>query len=79
MQHTGLYPRISQVIAPEGEGNALQIIDSDKPLSDSVLWPLLENYYQHQKINAWDDMPSYATNNRLIAEVYADLMIALFV
>jgi len=77
MQHTGLYPRISQVIAPEGEGNALQIIDSDKPLSDSVLWPLLENYYQHQKINAWDDMPSYATNNRLIAEVYADLMIAL--
>jgi len=75
MQHSGLYPRISQVIS--GDGKPFQIVDNDKALSDSVLWPLLENFYRHQKINAWDDMPSYATNNRLIAEVYADLIISV--
>jgi hypothetical protein len=72
-----LYPPQSQIISGEGAGSDLQLIDSSRTLSACVLWSLLENYYMRQKSNAWNDVPSYATNNRIIGETYAELVVAL--
>ncbi|MGE3726200.1 MAG: hypothetical protein AB7I41_11660 [Candidatus Sericytochromatia bacterium] len=53
-----------------------QLLEKDKRLSESKLWQMLENYYQHAGLDAWLQLPFYATSNAFIAEQYAELVVA---
>lgn len=53
-----------------------QLLEKDKRLSESKLWPMLENFYQKAGLEAWLQLPFYATSNAFIAEQYAELVVA---
>ncbi len=53
------------------------LIDEPKPLSQSMLWKIQEDYYANQGIDAWDhSVPFYITNSAFIAESYAEMIVA---
>lgn len=71
-------PAEQQVIPTEIEGQpTLQILEQNKRLSESLLWKILENYYDEAGMAAWEHVPFYITNNLVIAESYAELTCAL--
>lgn len=46
-------------------------------ISQSQLWKIQQDYYQSLGVSAWDDAtPYFITNSQVIAESYADLLIA---
>jgi hypothetical protein len=49
------------------------ILETDVPLSQSVIWRLQREYYHQRGLKAWsdDNVPQYITNNPFIAEIYA--------
>src|SRR5215472_18442474 len=51
-------------------------METDVSLSQSVFWRLQQDYYVQRGLKAWteDMVPSYITNNPLIAEIYAEVM-----
>ncbi|HZS27931.1 MAG TPA: SAM-dependent methyltransferase [Candidatus Angelobacter sp.] len=51
-------------------------METNVPLSNSVIWRLQQDYYAQRGLKAWteDMVPSYITNNLLIAEIYASIM-----
>jgi len=53
-----------------------QTMETDVSLSQSVIWRLQQDYYVQRGLKAWteDMVPSYITNNPLIAEIYAEVM-----
>lgn len=51
-------------------------LEKDKRLSESKLWTLLEKFYQQSGLDAWLQLPFYATSNAFIAELYAELVLA---
>jgi len=53
-----------------------QLLEKDKRLSESKLWILLEKFYQRAGLDAWLQLPFYATSNAFIAEQYAELVLA---
>jgi hypothetical protein len=52
-------------------------LDQDQRLSQSILWQLQRNYFQHQGIEAWSQgaVPHYITSNPFIAEAYARVVL----
>ncbi len=47
------------------------------PISQSPLWKIQEDYYRSHGISAWDEkVPYFVTNSVVIAETYADLLVA---
>ncbi len=52
------------------------VLESDVPLSSSVIWRLQREYYQQRGLKAWSDdsVPQYITNNPFIAEIYARII-----
>jgi tetratricopeptide (TPR) repeat protein len=56
------------------------ILEADVPLSQSLIWRLQRDYYAQRGLEAWsqDLVPSYITNNPLIAEIHAQ-MVAAFI
>lgn len=57
-------------------GSHTQILDSGKPLSQCLLWQMLEDYYTQLGISAWDSVPFYPTSNAFIGDTYASLVIS---
>ncbi len=53
-----------------------QLLEKDKRLSESKLWQLLEKFYRKAGLDAWLQLPFYATSNAFIAEQYAELVVA---
>lgn len=53
-----------------------RLIEKDKRLSESKLWALLEQFYRSAGLDAWLDLPFYATSNAFIADLYAELVVA---
>ncbi len=53
-----------------------QTMETNVPLSHSVIWRLQHDYYVQRGLKAWteDMVPSYITNNPLIAEIYAGIV-----
>jgi hypothetical protein len=53
-----------------------QVLETDVPLSQSVIWRLQQDFYARRGLKAWteDMVPSYITNNPFIAEVYAEIV-----
>lgn len=53
-------------------------LETDIPLSQSVIWRMQEDFYAQRGFKAWteDLVPSYITNNPFIAEIYAQIVTA---
>lgn len=51
-------------------------LETDIPLSQSVIWRLQRDFYAQRGLKAWteDMVPSYITNNPFIAEIYAQIV-----
>ncbi|HEV7675250.1 MAG TPA: SAM-dependent methyltransferase [Candidatus Angelobacter sp.] len=51
-------------------------LETDVPLSQSLLWRLQRDFYAQRGLKAWteDLVPSYITNNSFIAEIYAQIV-----
>jgi tetratricopeptide (TPR) repeat protein len=54
------------------------VLETDVPLSRSVIWRLQRDYYARCGLEAWteDMVPSYITNNPFIAEIHAGIVAA---
>ena len=52
------------------------ILESNQPLSQSLLWQLQRNYFAQQGVNAWKHgaVPHYITSNPFIANAYAKVV-----
>jgi len=52
------------------------LLESDVPLSRSVIWRLQRDFYVQRGLKAWteDMVPQFITNNPLIAEIYARIV-----
>jgi hypothetical protein len=57
-------------------GDGPVVLESDVPLSSSVIWRLQRDFYDQRGLKAWteDQVPSYITNNPFIAEIYARIV-----
>jgi tetratricopeptide (TPR) repeat protein len=57
-------------------GDGPVVLESDVPLSSSVIWRLQRDFYVQRGLKAWteDQVPSYITNNPFIAEIYARIV-----
>jgi Putative S-adenosyl-L-methionine-dependent methyltransferase len=57
-------------------GDGPVVLESDVPLSSSVIWGLQRDFYVQRGLKAWteDQVPSYITNNPFIAEIYARIV-----
>jgi len=51
-----------------------EVLETDKKLSECLIWQLMEDYYQ-QGVDAWQSVPFHATSNAYIAKSYAELVI----
>jgi hypothetical protein len=51
-------------------------LETDVPLSQSLLWRRQRDFYAQRGLKAWteDMVPSYITNNPFIAEIYAQIV-----
>src|SRR5215471_18021477 len=52
------------------------LLESDVPLSRSVIWRLQRDFYVQRGLKAWteDRVPEFITNNPFIAEIYARIV-----
>jgi hypothetical protein len=64
--------------APDGpaENREPTLLETDVPLSESLIWRLQRDFYALRGLKAWteDLVPSYITNNPFIAEIYAQIV-----
>jgi hypothetical protein len=64
--------------APSGPAENWEpaILETDVPLSQSLIWRLQREFYVQRGLKAWteDLVPSYITNNPFIAEIYAEIV-----
>src|SRR5258708_5991310 len=54
------------------------VLESDVPLSQSLIWRLQREFYIQRGLRAWieDMVPNFLTNNPFIAEIYARIVFA---
>lgn len=54
------------------------VIESDKRLSDSMLWPLTRRFYESKGPAAWSsgEIPFYVTSNPFVANSYAQVVLS---
>jgi hypothetical protein len=54
----------------------LKVLESDVPLSRSLIWRLQREFYACRSVLAWTDdkIPSFITSNPFIAEIYAGIV-----
>lgn len=52
------------------------VLETDVPLSQSLIWRLQRDFYVQRGLKVWteDLVPSYITNNPFIAEIYAQIV-----
>jgi hypothetical protein len=74
MKDTSTQPEQGSAVSAAKPGP--HILEAGLPLSQSVIWRLQENFYAQRGLKAWteDLVPSYITNNPLIAEMYAQIV-----
>lgn len=68
--------------APGGpaENQEPTLLETDVPLSQSLIWRLQRDFYAQRGLKAWNEdlVPSYITNNPFIAEIYAGIVAGFF-
>ena len=54
------------------------MLDTDVPLSKSVIWRMQREFYVQRGVKAWteDMIPQFITNNPFIAEIYARMVLS---
>ena len=54
------------------------VLETNVPLSQSVIWRLQRDYYVQRGLNAWsqDKVPAFITSNPFTAEIYARIVFA---
>src|SRR6185437_10089729 len=66
--------------APDGPAKKQEptLLETDVPLSQSVIWRLQRDFYSQRGLKAWNEdlVPSYITNNPFIAEIFAGIVAA---
>jgi hypothetical protein len=55
----------------------LQILDTDKRLSETSLWKIQEEYFEREGFSAWEVVPFYTTSRTPFCDLYVELAIAL--
>ena len=52
------------------------ILETDVPLSQSLIWRLQRKFYEQRGLKVWteDRVPEYITNNPFIAEIYSRIV-----
>ena len=58
------------------EEAANEVLETDRRLSECLLWRLREDFYDKKGVSAWEQIPYYPTSNPFIGEAYAELVIA---
>jgi hypothetical protein len=63
-------------VAPDPVPQRSAALETDVPLSQSLIWRLQRDFYAQRGLKAWteDLVPSYITNNPFIAEIYAQIV-----
>ena len=63
---------------PVKPGACEHLVESDKILSQSVLWQQMRNFYEIKGVEAWSKgiVPSFITSNAFIAQAYAKTIYA---
>lgn len=51
-------------------------IEENKRLSDSIIWKMVQQFYDRASLTAWNEVPFYPTSSTYIAETYAELILA---
>lgn len=54
------------------------VLDSQKPLRESLLWQLQDAFYERVNIKAWSDaiVPNFVTSNCYVAQAYAKAIVS---
>jgi hypothetical protein len=64
--------------SPSNRDDRVAIVQPHVPLSQSVLWQFMEDYYRQGSLNTWScgeaSTPCYITCNTVIADAYAELV-----
>ncbi len=51
-------------------------VEGEKRLSESSIWSIQENYFNHKGVQAWnDEIPFFISSNAFISTPYAHLVI----
>jgi hypothetical protein len=58
------------------DGFRHDILESDKPLSKTLLWRLQQEYFTRENLAAWQTVPFYVTSRMPFAERYAEMFLA---
>lgn len=58
------------------DGSLHQVVESDVPLSKTVLWQLQREYFTRKSMSAWEVVPFYSTSRTPFCETYAELLLA---
>ncbi len=66
------------VPAPESSSPPLHVLESDRPLSQSMLWRLQRTFYEQHAIDAWREasLPHHITCNPALARSVAEVVVA---
>jgi tetratricopeptide (TPR) repeat protein len=75
-RHDSESPNQFGLIAPDQLRQDSAVLETDVPLSQSLIWRLQRDFYAQRGLKAWteDIIPSYITNNPFIAEIYAEVV-----
>jgi tetratricopeptide (TPR) repeat protein len=67
---------MSHVPPSPAENQKPAVLETDVPLSQSLIWRLQRDFYVQRGLKVWteDLVPSYITNNPFIAEIYAQIV-----
>jgi tetratricopeptide (TPR) repeat protein len=62
------------------DGRGLSILESDVPLSQSIIWRMQRDIYVRRGLQSWSEdlVPNFATNNPFFAETYAGIVAGFF-
>lgn len=81
MNFTNLWPKLGIMTDPSptatsSADTSRQLLEEGKRLSECLMWPMLQKFYDESALDSWNDVPYYPTSNAYIGEIYADLIIA---
>ena len=69
---------MSHATGGPAENQEPTLLETDVPLSQSLIWGLQRGFYAQRGLKAWNEdlVPSYITNNPFIAEIFAGIVAA---
>src|SRR5277367_5411988 len=70
-------PRPPDCRTPSALNSELTVLEKDVPISQSLIWGVQREYYIQRGLKSWteDTVPQFITNNPLIAEIYARIVL----